>query len=366
MLSRRAALVAVMGAAGAAASGCAVTPPADPGAVIVPTTAATATPAPSPTPTVDLRPRAPLTGRLVSSATALNHAAVAVKVSNVASAHPQAGVNQADLVFVEPNGISYTRLCAVFHSRFPDLVGPVRSIRPVDVPLLSPMKPVFGNTAAANWVMHYVAAHKDNLESLYSFAPGIWHTDAYYTMPGRARVHSVFCHPDNLRKKAKHMKSPPAAPYLPFAVGEEVVSTELSGKGAEKVSIPWGPGDTWNTSYTYDDATKQYLRSEPWGKHILMDGHRVHCDNVLVVRAAWRMDKIFAGTGAADPVVDITHSGGTFYYLHHGTHVRGSWTKGGLTSLFTFQLEDGSPLRIAPGRTFMELPQIDAKVKVTG
>jgi len=287
-------------------------------------------------------------------------------VSNVASAHPQAGVNQADLVFVEPNGISYTRLCAVFHTRFPDLVGPVRSIRPVDVPLLSPMKPVFGNTAAANWVMHYVAAHSDTIENLYSFAPGIWHTDAYYTMPGRARVHSVFCHPDNLRKKARRMNLPPAAPYLPFAVGDDVVSTDLSGKGAEKVTIPWGPGDTWDTSYTYDDASGQYLRSEPWGKHVLMDGKRVHCDNVLVVRAAWRMDKIFEGGGAPDPVVDITHSGGTFYYLHRGTHVTGSWTKGGLTGLFQFQLEDGDPLVIAPGRTFMELPQIDAKVKVVG
>lgn len=84
-----------------------------------------------------------MTGQLLTGSTLLDHAAVAVKVSDVASAHPQAGVNAADIVFVEPNGISYTRLCAVFHSRFPELVGRVRSIRPVDVPLLSPIKPVF-------------------------------------------------------------------------------------------------------------------------------------------------------------------------------------------------------------------------------
>jgi hypothetical protein len=45
-----------------------------------------------------------------------------------------------------------TRLCAVFHNHFPELVGPVRSIRPVGVPLLSPLRSVFGNTAAAYWV----------------------------------------------------------------------------------------------------------------------------------------------------------------------------------------------------------------------
>lgn len=370
MLSRRSALVAMLGAAGAAASGCAVVPPAESGPPTAPTspagTATTPTPSPTPTPTVDTRPRAPLTGRVLGAGVTLNHAAVAVKVSNVASAHPQAGVNDADIVFVEPNGISYTRLCAVFHTRFPELVGPVRSIRPVDVPLLSPIRPVFGNTAAARWVMHYVHAHNKYLENLYSFRPGIWHTDAYYTMPHRARVHSVFCRPDTLRTMAKRMTLPPPVPYLPFATGDEQPSTAVGAKDAGKVAVPWGPGDSWDTSYTYDPDTKKYLRSEPWGRHVLMDGHRVSADNVLVVRAHWAMDKIFAGGGAPDPVVDIIHGHGSFYYLHEGSYVTGTWTKGAITDLFEFTLADGSPLRIAPGRTFVELPQVDAKVRVTG
>lgn len=357
----------MLGVAGVATAGC--TPASPDGglanaAVSAPATSSpTATP--SPTPTVDTRPRAPLTGRLLTGSALLTHAAVAVKVSDVASAHPQAGVNAADIVFVEPNGISYTRLCAVFHSRFPELVGPVRSIRPVDVPLLSPMKPVFGNTAAANWVMHYVAAHAATLENLYSFKLGIHGTEAYYTMPHRARVHSVFCRPDELRKLAARMKAPPARPYLPFAIGEEEVSTELSGKPAREVSVPWGPADTFNTGYEYDAKSGRYLRNEPNGAHVLLDGHRVTTDNVLVVRAKWKMDKIYAGGGAPDPVVDIIHGHGTFFYLHKGRYVKGTWTKAAITDLFVFTLEDGSPLRIAPGRTFVELPQIDAKVRIT-
>lgn len=369
MLSRRTALVAMMGVAGAATSGCGLVPPDGSqaqaaAAAQTPTPRPTATPTPTPTPTVDTRPRAPLTGLLAGS-TSLDHAAVAVKVSDVASAHPQAGVNDADIVFVEPNGISYTRLCAVYHSRFPELVGPVRSIRPVDVPLLSPMRPVFGNTAAARWVMHYVAAHSADLENLYSFKTGIHGTQAYYTMPHRARVHSVFCRPDELRKLAVRMTAAPTRPYLPFTTGDEQVSTELSGRPATRLSVPWGPGDTFNTSYVYDPATGRYLRNEPNGKHVLLDGHRVTTDNVLVVRAKWKMDKIYTGGGAPDPVVDIVNGHGTFFYLHKGAYVRGTWTKAALTDLFDFTLDDGSPLRVAPGRTFMELPQIDASVKIT-
>jgi hypothetical protein len=356
-------MVAMLGATGAAVSGCAQALPG--GASLSDTSTQAATPTPSASPTADTRPRAPLTGELVSDAAILNHAAVAVKVSDVQSAHPQLGLNSADIVFAEPNGVSYIRLCAVFHSRFPELVGPVRSIRPVDVPLLSPLKPVFGNTAAAHWVMNYVAAHSQYLENLYSFKVGVHGTAAYYTMPHRFTVHSVFCRPDELRKLAKRMIAPPAAPYLPFATGTELVSTQTSGKAARTISVPWGPGDTWNTSYHYDEATLQYLRNEPWGEHILADGKRVVTDNVLVVRAKWKMDKIFVGGGEVDPVVNIINAAGTFYYANQGKYVKGTWTKAGVADLFQFALDDGTPLKIAPGRTFFELPQINAKVLIT-
>jgi hypothetical protein len=371
MFSRRSAMLAAVGMAGAAVSGCAAVRPGSDGvpAAVGPaaTVSAVATGSPSVTSSPAATPvvTAPLTGEPVSSESALEHAAVAVKVSDVRSAHPQLGLNSADIVFVEPNGISYTRLCAVFHTHFPEFVGPVRSIRPVDVPLLSPLRPVFGNTAAAYWVMNYVNAHGADIENLWSFKAGVHGTRAYYTMPGRAAVHSVFCRPDELRKLARKMKAPPAFPYLPFATGGGPPSTAASASGARRIAVPWGPADTFDTSYDYDEKTGRYLRNEPWGKHILADGERVVTDNVLIVRARWKMDKIFVGRGAPDPVVSIVNGHGTFSYAHQGTCVKGTWTKGGTTDLFQFTLDDGSPLKLAPGRTFVELPQLDAKVKIT-
>lgn len=298
---------------------------------------------------------------LVADPAKLNHAAVALKVSDVRASHPQVGLNDADIVFVEPNGVAYTRLCAVFHSRIPESAGPVRSIRPVDVPLLSPMKPVFGNTSAADWVMNYVAANAENIENLpYVKVRG---TGSYSMMRGRAAENGVLCHPRVLMKQAKRMKAPPSQLYLPFAVGDEQVSTAASGTAATKIVIPWGPGSSFAMKYSYDPKTKRYLRSEPWGKHVLLDGKRVNTDNVLVVRAKWKMDKIFRGGGAKDPVVDIIKGKGTFYYFNQGKVVTGTWTKASTTDLFVFTLADGTPLKMAPGRTFMELPQINAKVK---
>ena len=44
-------------------------------------------------------------------------------------------------------------------------------------------------------------------------------------------------------------------------------------------------GDGYLMGYTYDKKSKGYLRSMPWGPHVLADGKRVSTDNVLVIKA---------------------------------------------------------------------------------
>ena len=83
----------------------------------------------------DERPTDPLTGGEVSE-----NEVIAVKVENIAAARPQVGLNQADITFVQEVEGAQTRLIAVYHSRFPKRVGPIRSARSTDVQLL----PLFG------------------------------------------------------------------------------------------------------------------------------------------------------------------------------------------------------------------------------
>ena len=121
---------------------------------------------------MDTRPRWPLTGKLVKDERKARHAAVAVKVPDNQQEHPQRGIDEADIVFVElegyrdASGHSATRLVPVFHSRMASTVAPVRSIRPVDIALLSPMDALIGNTGAAPWVINYVKHHRAHLEGM--------------------------------------------------------------------------------------------------------------------------------------------------------------------------------------------------------
>jgi hypothetical protein len=373
-IGRRAALLGLVGAAVAACSK--PKPPA-----IAPTSAPPPTPTPQPSatptpvPSVDGRPRWPLTGKLLEDKSKARHAAVAVKVPDNQFEHPQRGIDEADIVFVELEGYqdaaghSGTRLVPVFHSRMAETVIPVRSIRPVDIPLLSPMDAIIGNTGAAPWVVNYVKHYRAHLEGELSYMNTVG-TGSYGTDPSRVYTfngqtyydRATTCHPKVLAKQTKRFRSGPPQLYFPFASSRKEVSA-AQGKRARTIKVPY-KGDDYFMSYRYDKKTKRYRRSMPWGPHVMADGAQVAPDNVLVIKAKQHYGKIFRGRGHDEPLHDIINTKGTFFYFNRGRYVTGTWSKGKVEQPFQFTLADGKPFKMAPGQTFVELPDTKAKIRV--
>jgi Protein of unknown function (DUF3048) N-terminal domain/Protein of unknown function (DUF3048) C-terminal domain len=370
---RRTLLAALLGTAGVAATAaCSGDSPKK-----APTpTATTPTPTPSPTATADTRPRWPLTGRLLTNPAQAKHAAVAVKVPDNKNEHPQVGLDQADIVFVEldgyrdSSGYSSTRLVPVFHSQMPDGVEPVRSIRPVDIPLLSPINAIIGNTGATGWVLNYVRHWGRVLEGGLSYM-ATRGSGSYSIDPSRVRVYrgvtyydrAVVCHPRVLANQTRKFRTGPPQVYFPYASTPGEVST-TKGKPARTIHVPWKRGHTYDMGYQYSAGSGRYLRSMPWGPHVLRNGTRVAPQNVLVIRTRQHYGKIYPGAGHDEPLHDIIDAHGTFYYFHGGRYVGGTWSKAAVTQLFRFTVSDGSPLKMAPGQTYVELPQINAHVLI--
>lgn len=107
------------------------------------------TPAPTPTPTRRPTPSAPASrpttkpapSNPLTGGRASGHEVFAVKIENIPAARPQAGLDQADIVFAEEVEGQQTRLVALYHTTFPKRIGPVRSARNTDIELLG----MFGN-----------------------------------------------------------------------------------------------------------------------------------------------------------------------------------------------------------------------------
>jgi len=102
-----------------------------------PTPSRTPSPTPTRTPRPKPKPRPPAVNPLTGLAGVPRQPVVVVKIDDTASGRPQFGVDSADLVYVEQVEAGLTRLAAVFASRHPNEVGPVRSVRNADPELLA-------------------------------------------------------------------------------------------------------------------------------------------------------------------------------------------------------------------------------------
>ncbi|MEC9338766.1 MAG: DUF3048 domain-containing protein, partial [Actinomycetota bacterium] len=80
---------------------------------------------------------APYRGTAIPQA-ALAAPRLALKIDNAPTATPQEGIQEADIVFEELVEGGLTRFLAIFHTKVPEAVGPIRSGRSTDIPLLMP------------------------------------------------------------------------------------------------------------------------------------------------------------------------------------------------------------------------------------
>jgi hypothetical protein len=107
----------------------------EPASTPTPEPTATLTPFPSPTPTPETIN--PLTGLPVADPSVLQRWPLAMKVSSYPrTARPQAGLSYADLLFEFYQEAGMTRWHAIFLSNDVEKVGPIRSGRKIDVPLM--------------------------------------------------------------------------------------------------------------------------------------------------------------------------------------------------------------------------------------
>ena len=109
---------------------------------------------------------------------------------------------------------------------------------------------------------------------------------------------------------------------------------------------------------------EQRLAQVPRRLELMRAVEEAYYRDVLVIAAAWEMGKIGYGRHAPDPIVDIIDAKGTFHYLQGGRVVKGKWKKGAVNKRFSFTLADGSPLLMAPGRTWVEMPSPSADLRI--
>jgi len=291
-----------------------------------------------PTTSTTLAPGAPLTGLPVSDPAVLTRIAVAVKIDNDPVARPQAGLDKADLVYEEiTEGI--TRFVAVFQSTDTDAIGPVRSVRPADPLIVSPLNGLFAFSGGSPAAVALVSSA--NLTTITEN-----NTDTLRRRSGRAAPYNLYTSTSALFAKAPAGgKAPPR--FAQFLKAGEPFNP-AGATPATKVTVQAAPGVT--ATYDWDAASSTFKRSTNGTAHTVEGGGQIAPANVIVQFTPY--SRFGADSKVTYP--EVIGSGDAVFFAG-GTTIKGKWSKSAATAVTAYTDATGAPLVLPPGRTLIEL-----------
>lgn len=346
-------LVGVLLALSLVAAGCggnddaaADGPPATPSPIATPTASPSTEPSPTPPTPVAI---APLTGEGVDDAAVADRPALAVKIENTKAARPQAGLEDADIVYEELVEGGITRFFAVFQSELPEVVGPIRSGRPIDALLLPPYDGILAYSGARDEV---TAALQGTGATLL-----IEGRSGFYREPSRSSPHNLFGNASELLETGMTVGDPaPATGFLTFTedppAGARDCSAVDSGCDAESFTVVMSP--VARSGWDYDEAAGVYRRSQNGTPQPTASGEAVGAANVVILATRLVDGGCCDTSGARYTDTELTGEGRAVV-LRDGRWYEGLWRKASAGEHLELVTADGRPLALKPGKTWIHL-----------
>ena len=316
----------------------------------------------APTPSeVKLPPVWPLTG-LPGPEDSQDRPVVVVKIENDPVVRPQTGLDRADLIFEELVEGGMTRFAVTFQSDLPDEVGPVRSVRHVDVSIAEPMADAFVFSGGAKRTMRFVKRKLPTTVSVVNEgAPGMYRKKGLYA------PHNLFLNMNEMLGGIAEHDTPTAGFFVrPEPQPEETATPQASsspgasssataagyGKPVTDVAVSFSPfaGPNWSW-----DATKGlWMRSEGVKPFKNKDGSQFGTNNLVIIEVR----EINAGykgqTGGYVPRTVLTGSG-RGWVLSEGKAYEVFWNKTSLKAQMELTDPTGKPFTMPNGRSWVEL-----------
>ncbi len=262
---------------------------------------------------------------------------LAVKIDNVGAARPQTGIDAADVIYVEQVEAGLSRLMAVFATRLPPVVGPVRSARETDLELLRQFdRPVLAFSGAQSRLLPLIEG-----APLRALPPGKAPGDAYYRGSGRPAPHNLFLRPKALdaAPRAEALKS------TGFRFGPK--PSGGTPRNRQTVRFP-------SASFTFDWVEYEGR----W--RVTMDGTRARTSGgkelspstVVVQYVKVRPSSFHDRSGNVSPFTE-TVGEGKARVLRDGRAYEARWQRPSDGDGTEFTTSDGAPLPFAKGQVWV-------------
>jgi hypothetical protein len=290
---------------------------------------------PQPAPTRRAAPQlySPFTGLAVR----VLRPVLAVKIDNIVTARPQTGLQSADIVYVEPVEGGLTRFMAVFSSRVPSTVGPVRSARETDLNLLRQFgRPGFAWSGATPHLVPFI--ERARIADLYANQVG-----GYYRISSRVAPENLYANPRTLLKEARGASK---ARDIGFRFGE----LPAGGRAARSYSVRF-PAATY--TFRWSGKAQKWLVWMDGAAGKATEGGQLGGSTVIIQYTRIGASR-FEEYGGRPPLGTSVGSGRAVI-LRNGRAYTVHWSRPNANSGTTFTLPGGKRMLFARGQVWIVL-----------
>jgi hypothetical protein len=272
--------------------------------------------------------------------------ALAVKIENSPEARPQAGLEEADLVWEEIVEGGISRYIAVWNSSIPEEIGPIRSIRPMDGNIVGPLH---GLMVCSGGKSHFLATARDAELQLVTMDGG---DPGFYRVKTRPAPHNVYADPADFLTQADGEHSAQPESQFEFAATAGAATAATSGKDAPVVALAMSAAA--HPTWTWDEPAGTWLRSEGDVAAESVAGVRLSAANVVAMTVDIRTAQGRDPAGNSIPESIVIGEGDGFV-ASAGKIVDIRWSKESATAIPVITDDAGGPVTLAPGTTWVEL-----------
>ncbi|MEV8638388.1 DUF3048 domain-containing protein [Streptosporangium sp. NPDC051023] len=294
-----------------------------------------AAPSPSETPT----PEPPATHPFTGLPGAARRPVLAAKIENTSAGKPQLGLKSADIVYVEQVEAGLTRLMAIFSSKLPAKIGPVRSARISDLHIL----PQFGKPALAYSGVQTKMIPKVQEASLVdvsdSKAPG-----AYFRQPGRYAPYNLFANTKQLLAKAPGTSK---AKDIGFTFGD----APQGGTPKKSFSVKYPSA---RFTFAWSETEGKWLVWQDGKKDMAAEGGQLGAPTIVVQYVKTDRSEFHDLNQSYTPLVHSIGKGRAVV-LRDGQAFKAAWSRKTDKDGTVFTTEAGEPMNFAPGQVWVVL-----------
>jgi hypothetical protein len=295
---------------------------------------------------------------------------LAVVINNIRASLPQSGISSADIIYEMLAEGDVTRLVAIFQSHFPEKIGSVRSAREYFIDFAFNHDAIFiyhgGSPSGYGRIRSTGITNMDggSLEGR-TFWRDTSNPEWAANRGTRSREHSSYTGGEQI---LSHLEAQEIRTYIGddpafgFNFGEipEYIKNESLGY-AYNIIVPFSAN--YRRTFIFDEETELYHAENRDGAHLDAEtAEQVTVTNVLIQLAS-----VSVVAGDTEGRRNIrTVGGGRGYLATGGEYFPVLWEKENIASPTRWFFEDGTPMMLSPGRTWVCVFQASGKVTVEG